>query len=211
MGKKNLKEKRNQSIRNILEAATEVFADVGFAGARMDEIAKRAGVNKAMIYYRIGDKKALYTKVLHEVFGAAAERIWSNIKEEYTPEEKLKAYLASLADTLENHPSMPYIVMREMASREHQLNEVVAKDLMSILVIVRKILDDGIRKGAFVRVDPLTLHLMIIGVMILFKASTTMREMFSSLIPDKLKYIEKRSFQDMVRELEQVVLRAVMA
>ena len=51
---------------------------------------------------------------------------------------------------------------------------------------------------------------MIIGVMILFKASTTMREMFSSLIPDKLKYIEKRSFQDMVRELEQVVLRAVM-
>ncbi|MBW1769410.1 MAG: helix-turn-helix transcriptional regulator [Deltaproteobacteria bacterium] len=57
MKKKTLQEKRDESIQRIMDAATEIFAESGFAGARVDEIAKRAGVNKAMIYYRIGDKK----------------------------------------------------------------------------------------------------------------------------------------------------------
>ena len=50
-----------------------------------------AGVNKAMIYYRIGDKKALYAKVLHEVIGDTAERIACNIKEDQSPEEKFNS------------------------------------------------------------------------------------------------------------------------
>ena len=62
-----LKEKRDESIRRILDAAMESFAKLGFAGARIDDIAKKAEVNKAMIYYRIGDKKRLYQEVLHYV------------------------------------------------------------------------------------------------------------------------------------------------
>jgi TetR/AcrR family transcriptional regulator len=209
MGKKGLKEKRDETIRQILDAATEVFADAGFAGARMDEIARRAGVNKAMIYYRIGDKEALYTKVLHEVFGAAAESISKSIKEEHTPEEKMRTYITSLANTMERHPSMPYIIMREMAARGRQLNEVIAKDLLSILDIVRKIIDEGVKRGAFIRTNPLTIHLMIIGVMVLFKASTPMREIFSSLLRDKFKGLDKGSFNALVQELEEMVLRAV--
>jgi TetR/AcrR family transcriptional regulator len=211
MGKRKLEEKRDETIRHILDAATEVFADAGFAGARMDEIAKRAGVNKAMIYYRIGDKKALYIKVLHEVFGTTAERIARHISEEHPPEEKLKSYIKNLADTIESHPSMPYIMMREMASKGHQLNEVIAGDLVSILAIIRNILDDGMRKGAFVRTDPLILHIMIIGVMILVKVSMPMREMFASLLTDNLHGIENRSFKNTVSELEKMVLRTVKA
>ena len=52
---------------------------------------------------------------------------------------------------------------------------------------------------------------MIIGVMILFKASTPMRETFSLLLPDKIKRLEKSSFNDLVLELEEMVLRAVRA
>ncbi len=211
MDKKHIREKRDESIRSILDAATEVFADAGFAGARMDEIARRAGVNKAMIYYRIGDKEALYTKVLHEVFGAATEHISKSIKEESPPDEKMRTYITSLASTLESHPSMPYIIMREMASRGRQLNEVIAGDLLNILAIVGEIIDEGVKKGVFMRINPLTLHLMIIGVMILFKASTPMRETFSLLLPDKLKRLEKSSFNDLVLELEEMVLRAVRA
>ena len=48
----------------ILDAASAEFAERGFAGARVDEIAARAGVNKAMLYYRIGDKQTLYNAVL---------------------------------------------------------------------------------------------------------------------------------------------------
>jgi AcrR family transcriptional regulator len=43
-----MKEKRIETTRRILDSAAKVFAEVGFAGARIDEIAKRAGVNKAV-------------------------------------------------------------------------------------------------------------------------------------------------------------------
>src|SRR5690349_12030628 len=48
----------------LLEAATAIFSEHGFAGARVDEIAERAGVNKALIYAYYGDKEGLYRAVL---------------------------------------------------------------------------------------------------------------------------------------------------
>ena len=60
--------KKTDSINKIISIATKVFAEVGFAGARVDEIAKRAGVNKATIYYNIGNKEVLYSNVLKSIF-----------------------------------------------------------------------------------------------------------------------------------------------
>ena len=53
-----LSARKGETVTRILAAAKEVFAEVGFAGARVDEIARRADVNKASLYYHIGDKKA---------------------------------------------------------------------------------------------------------------------------------------------------------
>jgi len=206
-GKKSLKEKKVETIRHILDAATEVFADAGFAGARIDKIAERAGVNKAMIYYRIGDKEALYTEVLHNVFGDAAERIARNIEQGQPPEEKLKNYVMNMASLLERHPYLPHIMMREMASGAHHLNEVIATDLSRILGVISGILDDGVKKGAFIRTDPLIVHMMVIGVMLLFRVSMPVREIFYTLLHDK--GIKKSSFKDMVGEIEKLVLRAL--
>lgn len=50
--------------RTLLDAATAVFAEHGFAGARVDEVAARARVNKRMIYAYYGDKEGLYREVL---------------------------------------------------------------------------------------------------------------------------------------------------
>ncbi len=60
MGK--TEKKPGKSLENILDAASEAFAESGYAGARVDDIAKRAGINKATIYYNVGNKKELYTK-----------------------------------------------------------------------------------------------------------------------------------------------------
>jgi AcrR family transcriptional regulator len=53
------KNKKDQSVRKILNAALLVFATQGYNGARVDAIARKAGVNKAMIYYRIGNKQLI--------------------------------------------------------------------------------------------------------------------------------------------------------
>jgi TetR/AcrR family transcriptional regulator len=54
----------------LLDAATAVFSEHGFAGARVDDIAHRAGVNKALIYAYYGDKEGLYRAVLSSRLGA---------------------------------------------------------------------------------------------------------------------------------------------
>lgn len=54
--------------RDILLAAREEFVEHGLEGARVDRIAERAGANKRMLYHYIGNKEALYARVLHDAY-----------------------------------------------------------------------------------------------------------------------------------------------
>src|SRR5215469_15724895 len=53
-----------QSQQRILDAALKEFAQKGFAGARVDTIARRARINKRMLYHYFGDKEGLWREVL---------------------------------------------------------------------------------------------------------------------------------------------------
>src|SRR3954463_15689953 len=60
--------------RKLLTAARREFAAQGLAGARVDEIAERAGVNKQLVYHYFGDKDALYLAVLEWVYADIREQ-----------------------------------------------------------------------------------------------------------------------------------------
>ena len=59
----------------ILAAAAVEFAARGYAGARVDSIARRARVNKAMLYYHFRSKQGLYRALLRDTFGRAGKRL----------------------------------------------------------------------------------------------------------------------------------------
>lgn len=206
-----LEEKRDESVRRMLDAAMEVFAEAGYEGARVDEIARRAGVNKAMIYYRIGDKKRLYEEVIHDVFGDTVERLSENIRDDLSPEEKFKIYIANLAKTMSQHPSLPRIMMREVASGWTNFSEAVVKDIAGILVIIKGIIDDGVRKGVFIDINPLVVHLMAIGTMLLFNLSMPVRKNFYHLLEGKIEVPKDASFKHILPEIEKAMLRALKA
>jgi AcrR family transcriptional regulator len=63
-----------RSRERILNAAFNEFASKGFAGARVDQIARRAGINKRMLYHYFGDKEALFRQVLRRKM--AERRAW---------------------------------------------------------------------------------------------------------------------------------------
>ena len=209
MRDKMIKEKRDESIRMILDAAMQVFAEAGYEGARVDEIARRAGINKAMIYYRIGDKKALYEAVIHDVFGDIAELISENIRNESSPEEKFKLYITNLSKVMAEHPSFPRIMMREIASGWTHFSEAIVKDIAGILVIVKGIIDEGVRKGVFIEINPLVVHIMVIGTLLLFTMSQPMRKNFQYLLAGKADIPVSNSPHDIISEVQKVVLRAL--
>lgn len=74
--------------QKILEAATRKFAEHGFLGARVDDIAASAGVNKRLLYHYVGAKAELFAAVLQQQArrldssAASNARIWSLILEE---------------------------------------------------------------------------------------------------------------------------------
>lgn len=204
-----LKERRDESVRRILEAAMAVFAEEGYSGARVDEIARRAGLNKAMIYYRIGDKKTLYTEVIHSLFGEIGSAIQGNIPENTEPEEKLKAYIRGLTKTIAEHPFLPGIMMRELASGGGNISEVVAEDFAEILAVPGNILFEGVKKGTFIEINPMIIHMMIVGFMMFFRTTEPVRKRYASMLPDTVKGINDKSISDGMKEIERLILKAI--
>jgi AcrR family transcriptional regulator len=200
--------KRDQTTRRIKQAATEVFAEAGFGGARVDEIARRAGVNKAMIYYHIGDKKALYAEVLHAVFRDTADRMALNIQESKTAEEKLKWFIHNLAATMDKHPYLPMIMQREIASGGKHIPDLVVKDLNNIISVMSTILDEGTKEGIFIQTLPIIVHLMVVGAFSFYKAGWPIRSRITS-VPNDLKEVDSRVSGNIATEIEKLILKAI--
>ena len=73
----------------ILKAAMHEFASEGVAGARTDQIARAAGVNKALLYYYFKDKEALYGAVVDSIFEGMRDRLMQVLDSDLPPREKI--------------------------------------------------------------------------------------------------------------------------
>lgn len=208
MKKQTLKEKKAEMIRRIMDAATEVFAEEGYAGARMDEIAKRAEVNKAMIYYRIGDKEVLYAQILHGILSDAADIVTKEVATGKTPEEKMVCYIRAITSVPEIHPYMPNLMMWELASGGRNFPPIVAAEFVRILELLMGIIKEGSKKGVFSEMNPFMLQMMIVGTMAFYKASTPLRAKFASLTLETGVLESDRTGSASVA-LEKLVLNAI--
>lgn len=204
----NRKEKSDKTSDRILVAARTVFAENGFSGAHVDAIAERAGVNKATIYYQIGDKETLYAKVLHQVIGNAAQGIARAVSLADAPEEKLKAYITFIADAVDKNPDLPPIMMREVASGGATLPRLVIEDIASVLAILAGVLEEGKEKGLFMETSPFLIHMMIMGTILFYKKGSSIKDK-QSWISETLKVHDKQLNDSLGEEVANLVLKAI--
>src|ERR1700756_3805310 len=98
----------------ILKAALEEFSHEGVTGARTDEIARRAGVNKALLYYYFKDKEGLYAAALEQVFSGLHDCVMTVLDDPgLQAREKLLAYVGAHFDYIASSPVYPRLVQRE--------------------------------------------------------------------------------------------------
>jgi AcrR family transcriptional regulator len=209
MASRTLNDKRDKTIRHILKAASKTFSQVGFEGARMDEIAKHAGVNKATIYYHVGDKKALYAEVLHNIIDDALNHALRHLKDTQSPEEKLKHYIRSVTQTMDQQPYLAPIMMREQISGGQHLPEATAQAFSNIIGALTDILKEGAAQGVFIETIPFIVHSMIIGGVMFYKASGPIRSKHSNFFPETMKNLDKKLSGNVSEEIEKLILRAV--
>ena len=102
-----------ETKRHILLAAEAEFAEKGLSGARVDEIAARAKVNKALLYQYFGSKEELYKTVLAAVYGRLTELEERVIRQGTNCEEEIRAFVRAYFQFLRENPSYVRMVMWE--------------------------------------------------------------------------------------------------
>ena len=98
----------------IFNAARIVFQKKGFAGARMQEIADEAGINKAMLHYCFKNKQLLFEAVFKNAFSQLAPQINAIFSSNETIFEKIKQFTHSYISFVIVNPFLPPFVIQEM-------------------------------------------------------------------------------------------------
>jgi AcrR family transcriptional regulator len=149
--------------QHILTSAAEVFADKGFEGAGVDEIARRAGVNKAMLYYHVGDKATLYAQVLIANLDRVRSILEGALAQAEGAENRLRALVAAIAEAVSHTPAYPRLVLRELAGGGANLPREVLTRMAGLVELTAAVLAEGRTSGSFRAVDPVMTHLLIVA------------------------------------------------
>ena len=144
--------------------ATREFADQGYAGARVDEIAAQTRTTKRMIYYYFGGKEQLFVAVLEQAY-AAIRRAEQTIDVDHLAPTAAIRRLAEL--TFDHHEAHPDFIRLVSIENIHHAEHIAGRDDFAgqnspAIELIEAILERGRREGAFTRdVDAVDLHMII--------------------------------------------------
>lgn len=158
----------------LLRAARAAFAEGGLEGARVDDIARRAGINKQLLYHYFGSKDGLYTAVLEQVYHEIREQEAGLALDALPAEEAMRKLVEFSFDYLHEFPDFVRILADENAhyGRHMQASETVEQMNRPIIELMRKTLERGVEEGVFRRgLDPLHVYLSIAGMSFFYFAN----------------------------------------
>lgn len=149
------------SREDILEAATEEFADKGLSGARIDRIAEKTRTSKRMIYYYFASKDALYRAVLQREYTHIRRQEEAMQLSRLKPDEALAKLVRQTFDFHVQRPTFVRLVMNENIHRAEHLKHVTGLKSLNkaMLASLRALLDLGVSEKLFrPGIDALDLH-----------------------------------------------------
>lgn len=141
--------------KNIIDAATILFAEKGFEGASIRDIAKKAKVNGAMVSYYFGGKKALYVECLSRFTKNRTQHIESILVAPKNKEEfqlRLRLFLENMFSVYTTDSNILKILMREMQNERKGVTQELLTHVTPLFFMVEKFLQSAIdskilRKG----------------------------------------------------------------
>jgi len=192
----------------LVQAATEAFADRGYEGATLDVIARAAGVNKALIAYHFGGKRGLYVAILTATFERLNGALDEALPRAHSADARLRAAIRVFARLHLESPRTSAMLLREAISGGTHLSDEVLPHFLGVFARVRRLVADGIRDGAFRDVNPLLMHLSILGGLAFFFASAPLRR---HLIAEGKVPFPEPSADEFIEHFEALMSRGLAA
>ncbi len=152
MGEPRFQRRKEDRPQEITEAAFEVFAEKGYARARVQEVAARAGVSKGLLYLYFETKQALFKAVIRSVVIRRIDALLAAVdKTELSSEAFMRGPLVDFMKTLPGSPVAVVIRLLIAEGQQHPdlvdyyWDNVVAKGLAAITTLVER----GVERGEF--------------------------------------------------------------
>jgi TetR/AcrR family transcriptional regulator len=159
----------------ILAAAAAEFAAYGYAGARVDRIARRARVNKAMLYYHFRSKQGVYRTLLRDAFTRAAARLRAIAAEADAPADQLDRVIEGMAAFIRDHRFFAAVMLRELAEGGAHLDRDTLAAMAAVPAAFAEIVQRGITREAFRPVHPLAAYFTVLPPLLFYVAAEPIR------------------------------------
>lgn len=190
---------------SILEAARRVFVRRGTAGARMQQIADEAGVNKALLHYYFDDKSTLSAAVFQEAARSLFPRVLKVLGSGASLEEKVERVVRIELEHLSRNPFLPGYILTELHSQPDRAEELIAslageraKSLVPrVLETLRAQLEERAREGTLRAIDPRQFVVNLISLCIFPFAAAPMLETLLGL--------DEREFRRFIQRRKEIL------
>ncbi len=169
---KTIRLKNETAEERILRSARNVFIERGLGGARMQMIANRAGVNKALLHYYFGTKEKLYEAVLENILTTIGSALRGQLPQDIEVDDVrglLRQIITVYINTFRANPDFPRFMIREFADGGAHLPRIVNSFIAGFGDIPRRInslLRKEASQGHMRTVVPIHIALNIVGMCI---------------------------------------------
>jgi AcrR family transcriptional regulator len=176
----------------ILKVATAVFLQKGKHGARMQEIAERAGTNKALLYYYFRSKDRLYQRVFEIEFSRFQEGLEQSLVRSDDIGQSLRNFIDAYIDQMSRNPRLVNFILWEIRQGGGGASEFFERQIVRRKLALIEIIERAVRLKAIRPVDPAYLVMSIISMCVYpFVARPVLARVFPDLHVSSPMFLEK--------------------
>jgi Transcriptional regulator len=161
---KRLRRTAALSKQKIIKAAIAEFALKGLDGARVDEVARRSGVNKTLLYHHVGNKDRLFTAALEATYLTIRERQSKFLARRMDPETGVRQLVHLLMSIWVEHPEYGKLLASENfhGGKHVKRSKLIGEMYQQIVDALNDLLKKGVEQGVFRSgIDPIDLYISI--------------------------------------------------
>ena len=174
-------ERADQTRARILDAAIREFSENGLAGARTEQIAEAAGVNKALLYYYFQGKESLYDAALEAVAQRVVASSMAAMGSECSAGERLVHFALNHFDRIHTQRPFQSLMQQEMIrlhrGEENALSSLVERVFRPMMSRLREVLAEGSASGELIRTDELQIMYAALGANVFYFLSAPVMRM----------------------------------
>jgi len=191
--------------QKIFDAAHEVFTQKGMDGATMQEIADRAGINKALLHYYYRSKDKLYETVARAILNKAVSAMRQVLEKDMPLEEKIRRFIETYIGVISRNTFIPLFIISEINKHpEHFFAAILPQELPKPHAFFKQV-EDAVAAGQIRPIHPQHLIVHIISMCVFPFVGKPMLAVFLGMSqPDMRIFLKERT-----EDVTQFVLAAL--